>query len=156
MAYLNEKEKIIGWESFRGTDNRHYLKSKAMQELLEKSSRLAFICKSSGKRKTVFDAMIKHAEEGKGLRAKGFLLALGDLYGAGQVSKGDLDIIIREIFPSGIEESVKRMFVYREPTRAEVKTSNISDNEEGESEASEEPTEPAEKKDKGIWNYLPF
>ena len=156
MAYFNEKEKIVAWESFLGSDNNNYLKSEVMVALMEKSSTLAYICKNSGHRKFVFDAVKEHAEEGKGLRAKGLLLSLGDLYETRRLSKSEIDHIIKDMFSSGIADSVKRAFVYREPEREKEKPEQNSPAKAGESEGTESTETPAKKKDKGIWNYLPF
>ncbi|NTW13766.1 MAG: hypothetical protein HGA31_01915 [Candidatus Moranbacteria bacterium] len=160
MAYFNEKDKIVGWENFRGSDNGNYLKSKAMEELLEKSPSLAYVCKSSGRRKIVFDAIRTHAEEGKGLRAKGLLQALGDLNGGSGLNRTETDKILREVFPAGLNDSIKREFVYTQPVKPEeIKGEEKKANSEsgaGRGVESEESDNPQSKSDKNVWDYIPF
>lgn len=159
MAYFNKKDKIVGWENFRGSDNGNYLKSQAMAELLEKSPSLAYVCKSSSRRKVVFDAIKSHAEEGKGLRAKGLLQALGDLNTASGLSRTETDKILREAFPGGLNDSVKREYVYRQPEKIEeIKAEKKDVAERGESTEgeSEESERQKPKNDKNVWDYIPF
>lgn len=158
MAFFDEKRKIVDWELLHGSrDNADYLKSEAMSYLSTEYPSFALLFRDTGFRRVFFASMMEHVDRGKGLRAKGFLLVLGDLLESGRIKEHQIEqYVLKDVFPRGIPEVVKRMFIYRETSEeAAGDGDTVVTNQNGSRSRSGEAAL-SEKKGRGIWDYLPF